>query len=678
MLSPGIRYIEAEPDKPSDDALRPDIAGFAGIFERGPVLVARRVEDWGQHLTEFGGFFAVPGTHAGQAYTPLALHGFFQNGGGPAVLFRLASRGMRTARTTVCDPATGRLVGLAAASPGAWGNRVTVRVPLRVTTSRVLHDGFAGDAATAGLRAGDIVRVTGADGEPHFGTLRERDAGLWLPEVPGLGAPLVVEVLSPDVEVIVDEPNRRERLRRLSLHPDAPNNLWRALERGRRGPEWDPELPSAWLPFDPELLFALSQQGPGASTLVRATVPIDGALWSTPSQATCASARTGELVATLVGGADALAGMDVSVVQSAIAALTKHPLPSILALPDLMLAVAPVATSCPENTSDKRLDVRTRPAADPRHAAPCTPATVEPPASSTPPAWPEERVPELDVPAYGPGAELLQAELLRAIWTTREGAAEKIAVLDPPPGAEPTVLVARARELRALFEAEEPGHRPATTGALFYPWIRITDPGSPRRDTVLVPPSGHVAGSMARTARESGAAARSANVPLVGAVGTERCLTDDERGELNAARLCVIRAVAGRSPVVHGARTLASERRADAFLPGARVLAFLRRALRVFGETIVFEPNDGLLAQRVRVGIELLMREFFRGGAFVGRTPDEAYRVQCDGRSADLAEGRVVAEIAVALAVPLEFITLRVAFVRDGSTVVDGAPRERG
>lgn len=674
MLAPGIRYLEVEPGKPSDDALRPDIAGFAGIFERGPILVARRVEDWGQHLTEFGGFFAVPGTHAGQAFTPLALHGFFQNGGGSAVLFRLASRSMRTARATVCDPATGRLVGLAAASPGAWGNRVTVRVPLRVTTSRYLHDGFAGDPATVGLSAGDIVRVMAMDGEPRFGTLRRRDVGLWLPEANELKGPLVVEVLSPDVEVIIDEPNRRERLRRLSLRPDVPNNLWRALERWRRGPEWDPEIPSAWLPPDPELLFALSQQGPGASTLVRATLPVDGALWSTPSQATCVSARTGELVATLTGGVDALSGMDVSVVQSAIAALTKHPLPSMLAIPDLMLAVAPAAKSCPDTSSDRRFDARIRPVAD---RVSCSLETVAPTASSTPSEWPEERVPEFDVPAYGPGVELLQTELLRAIWMTHEGAAEKIALLDPPPGAEPAALVTRVRELRALSETEEPGHRPATTGAMFYPWIQITDPGSPR-GTVLVPPSGHVAGSMARTARESGAAARSANVPLVGAVGTERSLTDDERGELNDARLCVIRAVAGRSPVVHGARTLSTERRADAFLPGARVLAFLRRALRVFGETIVFEPNDGLLTQRVRVGIELLMREFFRGGAFVGRTPDEAYSVRCDGRSADLAEGRVVAEIAVALAVPLEFITLRVAFARDGSAVVDGAPRERG
>ncbi len=36
--------------------------------------------------------------------------------------------------------------------------------------------------------------------------------------------------------------------------------------------------------------------------------------------------------------------------------------------------------------------------------------------------------------------------------------------------------------------------------------------------------------------------------------------------------------------------------------------------------------------------------------------------------------GRIIALVDVALAVPLEFITIRIAFSRDGATVVDDVP----
>src|SRR5688572_32037034 len=107
MLAPGIQYVQVEPPKASTDALRPDVAGFAGIFERGPILVPRRIEDWGEHRSEFGGFLPIPAAGAGQAFSPLALYGFFQNGGGTALLFRLGSQGMRAATAPVVDPATG-------------------------------------------------------------------------------------------------------------------------------------------------------------------------------------------------------------------------------------------------------------------------------------------------------------------------------------------------------------------------------------------------------------------------------------------------------------------------------------------------------------------------------------------------------------------------------------------
>ena len=44
--------------------------------------------------------------------------------------------------------------------------------------------------------------------------------------------------------------------------------------------------------------------------------------------------------------------------------------------------------------------------------------------------------------------------------------------------------------------------RDTSYAAIYYPWIRVFDPFT--RDTVLVPPAGHVAGIYARTDRERG------------------------------------------------------------------------------------------------------------------------------------------------------------------------------
>src|SRR5262245_55928172 len=191
MLAPGIDYVQARVPKGAGDALRADIVGLAGIFERGPVLLARRVEDWGEQRKIYGDYVRIPGTNK-LAFGPLAAQGFFQNGGATSIFFRLASRGMRAATARFRDFVTGAEIGLVASSPGAWGNRLTLRAPLHVTRR----------VATAlpapldiGLRAGDIVRVRGAGGALAFGRLRESSGALDLSPAPA------TPITSPIVEV---------------------------------------------------------------------------------------------------------------------------------------------------------------------------------------------------------------------------------------------------------------------------------------------------------------------------------------------------------------------------------------------------------------------------------------------------------------------------------------------
>ena len=58
---------------------------------------------------------------------------------------------------------------------------------------------------------------------------------------------------------------------------------------------------------------------------------------------------------------------------------------------------------------------------------------------------------------------------------------------------------------------------------------------------------------------------------------------------------------------------------------------------------------------------------------YVVRTPDEAFRVRCDDQTTPIADrenGRLSCEVDVALAAPMEFITVRVSINREGQLEV--------
>lgn len=682
-LAPGIDFETLAADRAGAEVLRPDIFGLGGVFERGPLFVARRIEDWGQQRATFGGFLRLRGRGRRQAFGPLAAYGFQQNGGGTAIVVRIAGSLSRPALATLPDPASGGLIGLLASSAGAWANGVRVEVPLRVRARLAVasfpllgHD----------LLDRSIVRVVAPAGLA-FGRLVRAGAGLTLAPPTTLAGPYVVECLEPLVDVTVDGAGRRERFRQLSLDPDSDQYLGRRLRvQAPLGPEWQPRVPAAWAPLERGLALSLAHQGPAASALLR-TVALPSVTyaspvplappWLPPSAATQKSAAGILLEATLEGGVDAVSSVDVGAFRAAIELLAEHPLPSFVALPDLMLGFRAVEDPCPRVPDATRLP---EPEPEPE---PCAErARTVGDGTETDSAWPVAEVDvDDDLPLLAPAAQLastvqtLQLDLLEAIARAPDGAAERIALLDPLPALAPTQALAQARSLGDSAALPE-------LGALFYPWLRVLNPANAGATTTFVPASGHVAGMMARTSRAGGPAARFANEILNGAVGVERTLGYEERGLLNSGQVSALRSVASRGSVVFGERTLAFAAGPLSFVPGARVLAYLRRTLRAVGQTLVFEPNDQFLWLRICVTLEGALRDLFEQGAFAGRTPDESYRVRCDEATnpADQrALGRVLALVDVALSVPLEFISIRIAFTRDGARVLDDvAPEGEG
>ena len=77
----------------------------------------------------------------------------------------------------------------------------------------------------------------------------------------------------------------------------------------------------------------------------------------------------------------------------------------------------------------------------------------------------------------------------------------------------------------------------------------------------------------------------------------------------------------------------------------------------------------------VRNLLENFLRQLFTAGAFKGRRESEAFFVRCDGELNHrrvLDAGRLIVEIGVAPAEPLEFIVVRI--VRDGDGTLAVAP----
>jgi len=121
------------------------------------------------------------------------------------------------------------------------------------------------------------------------------------------------------------------------------------------------------------------------------------------------------------------------------------------------------------------------------------------------------------------------------------------------------------------------------------------------------------------------------------------------------------------------ARTLSRES-AWRQLSVRRLVTMIGRALERQMQWTVFEPNAGGLRAELRLLLVSYLRQLFRLGAFRGAREEEAFFVRCDetnNPSPSVDAGRLVAEIGVAPAEPLEFILLRLVRGGDGTFTLE-------
>lgn len=204
-------------------------------------------------------------------------------------------------------------------------------------------------------------------------------------------------------------------------------------------------------------------------------------------------------------------------------------------------------------------------------------------------------------------------------------------------------------------------------GAIYFPWLKMTDPTGQSVDPIAVPPSGFVAGMYARIDAKRGVfkAPAGTEANLGGARALFADITDAQQDFLNPLGVNVIRSFAASGLVIWGARTLAT--RSDPeyrYIPVRRTAIFLERSIYNGIQWAVFEPNDEDLWASLRLNIGAFMTLQFQAGAFQGRTPSEAFFVDVSDKTttqADIDAGIVNILVGFAPLKPAEFIVLKLS-----------------
>jgi hypothetical protein len=214
--------------------------------------------------------------------------------------------------------------------------------------------------------------------------------------------------------------------------------------------------------------------------------------------------------------------------------------------------------------------------------------------------------------------------------------------------------------------------------ALYYPWILTFDPASlTGDDTMLVPPSGHLAGIYARNDSTRGVHKAPANELITGAIGLERTLDDVEQGELNVLGVNVLRVFPNATrPTVWGARTTTPKDLTPwRYINVRRLFLYVEESIQKGVRWAVFEPNDLGLWKKLDRTISEFLTRVWRDGALFGATREQAFYVKIDEElnpASVRALGQVIIEIGIAPVRPAEFVVVRIGMWDGGSEVTEG------
>jgi phage tail sheath protein FI len=627
-VTPGVYFETVDVSRRGITAIRTDVAAFVGIAERGPLHKPTRVESWEQFQATFGGF--IP-----NGYLAYAAKAFFENGGQTCYVVRVAAETASTAEGVLLDENGQPTLGIKASSPGAWGNRLAVRIArsspaaTRTTDAPQPADRSASLVeSVVGFPVGSLVKVF-QEGmlAPTCRIVTAADPGrrrlTWdtpLDAAYDLTQPISFETLEFALTVYFDR-RVRELFSGLSLVAEHERYVEQVIteEASHLIRIEDLGSPS---PFPDRL------PDPGAANLTRGVLRLQG------GRDGIAALRLGDFTGD--PGAQDKWGLRTLEDVDEVA---------IVAVPDILIQPVPPVETAPQP----------KPEPDP-----CLPGEEPPPVAE--PLAPRlvERAPNFSLDQVFAVQQALVAHC--------EAQSDRIALIDPPVlSAQADVVdIGEIQSWRQRFDSKY--------AALYYPWMLVYDPLRLHGQVVrAIPPSGHVAGIFARTDIETGVHKAPANAELRWAQDVTTEVTAEMQGLLNPLGINCIRTFPGRGLRVYGARTVSSDP-SWRYVNVRRLLMMIEEAVEDSIQWAVFEPNDFYLRQTLTLAISSFLQVLWERGALVGETADQAFFVKCDEENnpSDVTDlGQLIAEVGVAPVIPAEFVVFRIGWTEDTLEIVE-------
>jgi phage tail sheath protein FI len=629
---PGV-YVQ-EIDVPGPIAgVSTSIAAFIGPALNGPVLQPIRVTNFTQFSNRFGLPDAdgnmVPYFPQGGIFAPLAVRGFFENGGQTCYFVRVSRA--RRASINLVDRAVAPQTALVvrALEEGTAGNVITVEVQdasiatginaVRETSALTSANGtqVVVPATTDAdrFRPGDaVLLVEGATSEQATiatisGTTLTLAASL-ANTYTAAGTMRIADLGLGQTRVRVDQT--------AGVEPGSNVVI-------TQGPTTESAVVQA---VDPTNRFITLSAGlANAFTMDAADAPvtIDTAEFT--------------LVVTGAGGAETLSDLSMDPRHSRYVLTVAR---SNAALPaEVALAQPPTPTPAPDNIPT---------VSGPTPLAGGTNENLSQ-IDGTDYAAALARLEEVDEVSILAAPDATTSAVQQSLIDHCQDMTDRFAILDPPVNMSPTEITAH----RGLLESDR-GY-----GALYYPRIVLANPlGTPA--TITAPPSGHLAGLYARTDQQKGVHKAPANERLESVLDLERIVTDTDHGLLNEQSINVVRFFRGRGHRVWGARTIAT-RTQWRYINVRRLLLFIEESIQEGTEFAVFEPNNEALWETVKRQVSGFLTRVWRSGALVGTKPEEAFQVKVDDElnpPETRALGQLIIEVRVAPTTPAEFILFRI------------------
>src|SRR5467141_198896 len=224
---------------------------------------------------------------------------------------------------------------------------------------------------------------------------------------------------------------------------------------------------------------------------------------------------------------------------------------------------------------------------------------------------------------------------------------DRFCLLDPLPGHD----LEEVLRWRAGFDSSH--------ASFYFPWIKVR-----KGEEVLapIPPSGHIAGMIARNDRQEGVHRAPANQPLQGLVDVAQRVRKRQRDHAFDRRVNTLVPFPGRGIRIWGARTLSSD---PAFVQinVRRLMILVRKSVEKYAQWVVFEPNEPTLWKRIIRSVDVFLGDLWKQGALVGAAQDEAYYVKCDEETNPPEArdaGELLCEIGISPVKPAEFIVVRI------------------